>query len=115
MNTRRSEDTTHRRSNSWSLRSPITGKFEPPTSRYGSGDQQHLMHSYDLEATGLSELAEDSDEDSSGHSGQKRTSFEDAAANGRPADAGGSYGPPRRANTIGRERVNTAGSKGFGR
>lgn len=88
----------HRRSNSWSLRSPITGNH--PYSR--SNDQQHLMHSYDMEANALSELAEDSDEDS-GSSNRKRTSFEDA--NGERGvmngDAGGSgFGPPRRAKTV---------------
>ena len=38
------------------------------------------MHSYDVEAQGLSDLAEDSDEES-GQSGRKRTSF-DKVANG---------------------------------
>ncbi|KAK3699775.1 hypothetical protein LTR37_016284 [Vermiconidia calcicola] len=71
----------HRRSNSWSLRSPITGNVPFGASAHSgprgmSGDQQHLMHSYDVEANGLSELAEDSDEDS--RSSVKRTSFEDA-------------------------------------
>lgn len=86
---RRSGDEGHRRSRSWSLRSPITGTFEPPfgsvrpgrSGRSASGDQQHLMHSYDVEANGLSELAEDSDEDSG--SGRKRTSFEEANGHGR--------------------------------
>ncbi|KAK3627042.1 hypothetical protein LTR56_019473 [Elasticomyces elasticus] len=109
MQARRSGDEGHRRSNSWSLRSPITG-------RYGtSGDQQqHLMHSYDVEAGNLGELAEDSDEDSG--SGRKRTSFEDA--NGKrqvvPQQDGGSFGPPRRARTVESERVG-GGGKSFDR
>ncbi|KAK5708251.1 hypothetical protein LTR97_000791 [Elasticomyces elasticus] len=110
MQARRSGDEGHRRSNSWSLRSPITG-------RYGtSGDQQqHLMHSYDVEAGNLGELAEDSDEDSG--SGRKRTSFEDA--NGKrqvvpQQQDGGSFGPPRRARTVESERVG-GGGKSFDR
>ena len=88
MQARRSGDLGHRRSDSWSLRSPgglHSGRRKP------SGDQQHLMHSYDIEASGLSELAEDSDEDTSGSSGKKRTSFE----NGE----GSAFGPPRRVQT----------------
>ena len=78
------------------------------------------MHSYDVEANGLSELAEDSDEDSG--SGHKRTSFEDANGQKRSetvdggeesGDGYGTQGTPRRANTLEREKVNTAGSKGF--
>lgn len=71
----------------------------------GQGDQQqHLMHSYDVEGNGLSELAEDSDEeeDDSG-SGLKRTSFEDNNNNGSrrntPNGESNSYGQPRRAQT----------------
>ncbi|RMZ11090.1 hypothetical protein D0860_03552 [Hortaea werneckii] len=67
MQGRRSVD-THRRSNSWSLRSPITGQFESSAR----GSSNHLMHSYDMEASNLADLAEDSDEDSG-----KRTSFDD--------------------------------------
>lgn len=70
----------HRRSNSWSLRSPITGQYGHG-ARAASADQQHLMHSYDVEAQGLSDLAEDSDEES-GASGRKRTSFDRVVANG---------------------------------
>lgn len=74
MQTRRSgeeERERHRRSGSWSLRSPVVG-------RQGGGD---LMHSYDVEADGggLGDLAEDSDEDTSS-SGRKRTSFEELGA-----------------------------------
>ena len=94
MQSRRSSEdprNPHRRSNSWSLRSPMTGKFAPP------GDQQHLMHSYDVEAQGLSDLAEDSDEDS-GQSGRKRTSFEnEMGAKGYGSSAG--QPPPRRSQT----------------
>ncbi|KAI6808376.1 DUF803-domain-containing protein [Hortaea werneckii] len=71
MQGRRSVDGHHRRSNSWSLRSPITGQFEGAGARGSSNN--HLMHSYDMEASNLADLAEDSDEDSSG----KRTSFDD--------------------------------------
>ena len=91
----------------------MTGSFSNGRLRSASGDGQHLMHSYDVEATGLSELAEDSDEDSG--SGLKRTSFEDA--NGQRATqtsggGGGAYDPPRRVQS---ERVSTAGQKSFGR
>ena len=74
------------------------------------------MHSYDVEANGLGDLAEDSDEDSG--SGLKRTSFEDSngqrvtvAMNGE----GSSYGPPRRSRTMDSERVSIGGHKGFDR
>jgi magnesium transporter len=86
---RRSEE-THRRSNSWSLRSPITGRFEGDRVRFGSGDQQHLMHSYDVDANGLGDLTEDSDEDSA----MKRTSFENGNGEGRSTN--GTFGAPRR-------------------
>lgn len=69
------------------------------------------MHSYDIEASGLSELAEDSDEDS-GNSGQKRTSFEDANGFPRTEPGGGAYDPPRRVQS---ERVSAAGQKNFDR
>jgi magnesium transporter len=93
----------HRRSGSWSLRSPITGRWN------GSSDQQHLMHSYDIEAAnGLAELAEDSDEDSG--SGRKRTSFEDANGHRQEDVAGSSsFGAPRRTRTMDSERVNMGG------
>lgn len=104
MQARRSGDEGHRRSSSWSLRSPITG-------RYGSGDQQHLMHSYDVEANNLGELAEDSDEDSG--SGRKRTSFEDANGHrqvvSKLSGEGTAFVPPRRARTVDSERVGMSG------
>ena len=59
------------------------------------------MHSYDADAHGLGELAEDSDEDSA----QKRTSFED----GRIGGPGGSFAIPKRART---DLVDTAEGKG---
>lgn len=68
MQARRSEDGGghgHSRTNSWSLRSPITG---------GPRRSQDLMHSYDAEAHSLEELAEDSDE---GDDGLKHESFEE--------------------------------------
>ncbi|KAI7687315.1 DUF803-domain-containing protein, partial [Hortaea werneckii] len=63
MQGRRSGDGNHRRSNSWSLRSPITGQFESAGARGGggggSGSNHHLMHSYDMEAShSLGDLAE---------------------------------------------------------
>ncbi|KAK5164482.1 uncharacterized protein LTR77_009688 [Saxophila tyrrhenica] len=97
----------HRRSSSWTLRSPIT-RLENGmgrSGRQGSGDQQHLMHSYDVDATGLGELAEDSDEDSA----QKRTSFEDRAAGGVGS---GTFGPPGR---VGSQVVDAGTGKGFAR
>lgn len=54
------------------------------------------MHSYDVEASGLGDLAEDSDEDSS--SGRKRTSFE--GMNGNKAMNGNKSG----AKSFDRER-----------
>nr|POF24035.1 hypothetical protein CFP56_54971 [Quercus suber]POF24049.1 hypothetical protein CFP56_54985 [Quercus suber] len=60
MQARRSgEDERHRRSSSWGLRNPRS----PTNGRVGFGDSQQVMHSYDVEANGLGELAEDSDED----------------------------------------------------
>ena len=106
MQTRRSGE-EHRRSNSWSLRSPITGRGGFGSVGGGGGDQQHLMHSYDVEANGLGDLAEDSDEDSG--SGQKRTSFDGMTMNGE----GSGHGPPRRVRTIETERVSAAGHKSF--
>ena len=52
------------------------------SGRQGGGQEQHLMHSYDVEANGLADLAEDSDEDSG--SGRKRTSFEEVNGLRRP-------------------------------
>ncbi|WPH03320.1 DUF803-domain-containing protein [Acrodontium crateriforme] len=75
MQARRSGEEDNRRSNSWSMRSPINGRFsEAHGPRSG---HQNLMHSYDVEADaqGLGELAEESDEDDSTGS-RKRTSFE---------------------------------------
>lgn len=64
-----------------------SGSFEAG----GSGQQHHLMHSYDVEnAGGLAELAEDSDEEISRDSYPgKRTSFGDG---GRGANGFASYG-----------------------
>lgn len=98
----------HRRSNSWSLRSPITG-------RHGSGGD-HLMHSYDVEANGLSELAEDSEEEEDNSSGRKRTSFEDANGKRQTVVSGSAegsqFGPPRRSHTVESER-HRMGGKSF--
>ncbi|KAK5152344.1 hypothetical protein LTR16_001805 [Cryomyces antarcticus] len=63
------------------------------------GDREHLMHSYDVEAAagfGLAELAEDSDEDTSG----KRTSF-DKGINGHGSGPGAprSTQAPRRSGS----------------
>lgn len=69
MQSRRSGDDGHRRSNSWGMRSPIVQS--KGGSRATSGE--HMMHSYDIEANNLGDLAEDSDEDGA----NKRTSFGD--------------------------------------
>ncbi|KAF2216191.1 hypothetical protein CERZMDRAFT_109148 [Cercospora zeae-maydis SCOH1-5] len=68
----------HRRSNSWSLRSPSTPmRAEFGLAHGGRGEQQHMLHSYDIEAHHtLGDLAEDSDEDTTNGSNQKRTSFD---------------------------------------
>jgi hypothetical protein len=73
------------------------------------------MNMYDVEANGLGDLAEDSDEDSG--SGQKRTSFEDSNGVRRSETVNGesSYGAPRRTRTTESERVSTAGHKSFER
>jgi hypothetical protein len=73
------------------------------------------MNMYDVEASGLGDLAEDSDEDSG--SGRKRTSFEDSNGVRRSETVNGesSYGAPRRTRTVESERVSTAGHKGFER
>lgn len=93
---------------------PPHSQFRYERSSSGGILDQQRLHSYDIEAHALSELAEDSeeeeDEDDSG-SGLKRTSFEDHA-NGRglgirqpprpPAvssEEGSSYFPPRRGQT----------------
>lgn len=65
MQSRRSGDEGHRRSLSWGLRSPAT---RGPRATSG----EHMMHSYDVEANNLGDLAEDSDEeDGNGRQGQK--------------------------------------------
>ena len=72
------------------------------------------MHSYDVEANGLSELAEESDEDSG--SGGKRTSFEDKNGRKRTTSMNGegrSYGPPRRKGTLESERIDWSKDKSF--
>jgi hypothetical protein len=69
MQSRRSGDDGHRRSNSWGMRSPAV---HSKGSRATSGE--HMMHSYDVEANNLADLAEDSDEDNGPN---KRTSFGD--------------------------------------
>jgi hypothetical protein len=77
MQSRRSGDEGHRRSNSWGMRSPVVHS----KSRATSGE--YTMHSYDVEANNLGDLAEDSDEEDGGN---KRTSFGDgrrALMNGR--------------------------------
>lgn len=73
MQSRRSGEEGHRRSSSWNLRSPTVA------NKRKSGE--HLMHSYDVEANNLGDLAEDSDEDTSG-SNNKRTSFDDGPSRG---------------------------------
>ncbi|KAI5368091.1 Putative magnesium transporter NIPA [Septoria linicola] len=107
MQSRRSGE--HRRSNSWSLRSPQNGR-RAGSGDYGSaaarGEQQHMLHSYDIEANTLGDLAEDSDEDTTNGSNQKRTSFD----NGRSSGATGLFNAPRRTGT---ENVNMASGKGF--
>lgn len=118
MQGRRSGDEGHRRSNSWHLRSPITGGASGHGRFGSSGDNQHLMHSYDLEANNLGDLAEDSeDEETSNDSGRKRTSFEDANGHRQVMNGtseGSAFGPPRRARTVETERVG-AGGKSFDR
>ncbi|OQO05865.1 hypothetical protein B0A48_09960 [Cryoendolithus antarcticus] len=82
MQSRRSlsGDEGHGRSASWSLRSPgaVTGGYNSFPAKGKMAGEGHVMHSYDVEAGGLGDLAEDSDEDS-GKSGHKRTSFDDDA------------------------------------
>lgn len=93
MQARRSgEHDGHRRSSSWSLRHPRS----PNTSRLDFADPSPTIHSYDVEANGLAELAEDSDEDTSS-SDRKRSSFEDANGNNiRHSMNGKPINPPRR-------------------
>lgn len=106
---RSSEMGRHSRTNSWNLSSPVEGRM-----RKGRASQDHLM--YDIEANGdsrfgLGELAEDSDEDTS--SGNKRTSFDEVNGSRQVSMPGASaQGPPRRSNTMEKERVR-AGGKSF--
>lgn len=100
MQSRRSGE-THRRSASWTHRSPA--------------DQTNGI-AYDLEANALKDLADDdSDEDTSG-SNHKRTSFDDGSGKRVTVDGEGSsaFGQPKRVSTVGSERVN-AGGKSFDR
>ncbi|EGP89886.1 unnamed protein product [Zymoseptoria tritici ST99CH_1A5] len=83
MQSRRSGE--HRRSQSWSLRSPVGDRSQ------GLNGNDETM--YDLEAHNLKELADDSDEDTSG-SGYKRTSFGDT--NGHANGEGSSINRPGR-------------------
>lgn len=77
---RRSEEhdrERHRRSTSWSLRSPTAngGRWSKDYgARSGGGGEGEM---YDVESNVLHDLAEDSDENTSGDSNQKRTSFGD--------------------------------------
>lgn len=59
MQSRRSGDEGHRRSLSWNMRSPATNTGGKGRATSG----EHMMHSYDMEANNLGDLAEDSDED----------------------------------------------------
>lgn len=96
MHSRRSQDfgndhrpSNHRRSNSWSLRSPINGG----PKKFGSvGDRQHVMHSYDVDANGLEELTEDSDEE---------RKLENANANGTRRPSGEGSATPQRERGVG--------------
>lgn len=99
MQSRRSGE-SHRRSASWTHRSPA---------------EQTNGIAYDLEANDLKDLAEDdSDEDDTSGSNHKRTSFDDD--NGKRVTINGegssSFGKPRRSRTV--ETVN-AGGKSFDR
>ena len=81
------------------------------------------MHSYDVEAHGLGELAEEDSSDEDSGSGLKRTSFEDSNGvrrtetqvvnGGEGSSYGGGGAPLIRAATVERERVSVGGSKGF--
>lgn len=96
MQARRSGE-GHRRSTSWTLR---TGG-----GRYGNDPT--ALHAYDVEAHNLHDLADDSDEDTSGgDSARKRTSFDDGS--GRRVH--GEPSAPRRT-----ERVDGGGVKAFDR
>lgn len=112
MQSRRSGE-GHRRSNSWSLRSPNTGRSVRTSADYGAahatrGEHQHMLHSYDIEANTLGDLAEDSDEDTTSGSNHKRTSFDNGRPNGE--SNGGLFNAPRKAAT---ENVHLGSGKGF--
>lgn len=90
---RRSEEhdrERHRRSTSWSLRSPSATNGGRWSKDYGAraGGEGEM---YDVESNVLHDLAEDSDENTSGDSNQKRTSFGDhgnkRTASGQAASA----------------------------
>lgn len=84
MQARRSEDGTHNhsRTNSWTMRSPIVSNGFSGAVSKGAHGQDHLMHSYDVEANNLGDLAEDSEEESG--NGNKRTSFDDGGIRSGP-------------------------------
>ncbi|GIZ46483.1 hypothetical protein CKM354_000960900 [Cercospora kikuchii] len=107
MQSRRSGE--HRRSNSWSLRSPsIPTRAEFGHANGGRGEQQHMLHSYDIEANTLGDLAEDSDEDTTNGSNQKRTSFDNGRTpNGETTSL---FNQPRKPSG---GNVNLASGKGF--
>lgn len=114
MSARRSgevDDEHHRRSNSWSLRSPVSGR-NPYASRH---DSQNLIHNYDVEAGELDELADDSDDFHP--PGRKRTSFEDANGSRIHANgvAGSSSHHAPNAKHATRKTTVLAGNKGFQR
>ncbi|PPJ61343.1 hypothetical protein CBER1_09599 [Cercospora berteroae] len=110
MQSRRSGE--HRRSNSWSLRSPsIPTRAEFGHANGGRGaEQQHMLHSYDIEANALGDLVEDSDEDTTNGSNQKRTSFDNGRTpNGETTSL---FNQPRKPSS---GNVNLASGKGFDR
>jgi hypothetical protein len=80
MQARRSGDDGHRRSDSWSLHS---GKFANGARKASNGNNDDLIHNYDIESNShnLARLAEDSDEEES-PSNTKRTSFDDRRQGG---------------------------------
>ncbi|CAK4030100.1 magnesium transporter NIPA3 [Lecanosticta acicola] len=86
MSRRSEEGERHRRSTSWSLRSPVNGGGGTWSKDYGARDQEDL---YDVEANKLHDLAEDSDEENSGDSNTKRTSFGDENKKHGPGQGGG--------------------------
>lgn len=102
MQSRRSSE-GHRRSASWTHRSPA--------------DQTNGI-AYDLEANALKDLADDDSDEDTSSSNHKRTSFDDGngkrvSMNGNGGE-GSSFGKPRRARTVENER-NNAGGKSFDR